>query len=432
MEVLRRRHRRQRHAAWTTRSRATTTTRTAQKFTLHVAKSPATDQAHQIGSLFMNFGGPGAPMAIYLEVVRRRPVPRAQQALRHHRRRPARRRREPTLDRLQGQPGDDRASTRSRSRRRSRPTRTSWSPRTTATSRSCLQNNPGVLPYVSTANVARDFDNVRDALGEKKLNYFGFSYGTFLGATYASLFPKNYRSMVLDGPVDATRYINDPLEDLSTQTAGFEKALGPLPRRLHGAIRRRAAGFGGADPEATYDDTRSTRLDRPDPGRRLHGRSAPDHGDDLRGAALSELYNKAFWPEFAQCARGRPERRRLRHPPDRRRGLLRSQPRRVVRSGRRPLLHDRRGRAELPAQLDPYMHAGEQAWDQFHALLAQQRLRRAQLRALSGQGEGRVRRPVQGARTRRRRRSWSRPRTTRRRRTAARCGWSPTSATRGC
>ena len=45
-------------------------------------------------------------------------------------------------------------------------------------------------------------------MGDKKLNYFGFSYGTFLGATYASLFPDNYRAMVLDGPVDANGYIN--------------------------------------------------------------------------------------------------------------------------------------------------------------------------------------------------------------------------------
>ena len=67
----------------------------------------------------------------------------------------------------------------------------------------CVSLNKSILPYLSTANVARDMDGIRAAMGDKKLNYFGFSYGTFLGATYASLFPGNYRSMVLDGPVDA-------------------------------------------------------------------------------------------------------------------------------------------------------------------------------------------------------------------------------------
>ena len=68
----------------------------------------------------------------------------------------------------------------------------------------CLALNKGILPYASTASVARDMDGIRAAMGDRKLNYFGFSYGTFLGATYASLFPDNYRAMVLDGPIDRT------------------------------------------------------------------------------------------------------------------------------------------------------------------------------------------------------------------------------------
>ena len=46
-------------------------------------------------------------------------------------------------------------------------------------------------------------DVLRQAVGDRKLTYLGFSYGTFLGATYASLFPHQYRALVLDGPVDA-------------------------------------------------------------------------------------------------------------------------------------------------------------------------------------------------------------------------------------
>ena len=73
------------------------------------------------------------------------------------------------------------------------------SPRTCATRR-CGELNRKILPHVSTANVARDIDLLRQGLGEDKIAYFGYSYGTFLGATYASLFPRNYSRMVLDGP----------------------------------------------------------------------------------------------------------------------------------------------------------------------------------------------------------------------------------------
>src|SRR3954468_18292434 len=85
----------------------------------------------------------------------------------------------------------------------------------------CIALNGSILSHVSTANVARDMDLLRRSLGEQKINYLGFSYGTFLGATYAALFPRNCRAMVLDGPVDATNYINDPQEALLEQTNAF-------------------------------------------------------------------------------------------------------------------------------------------------------------------------------------------------------------------
>jgi pimeloyl-ACP methyl ester carboxylesterase len=90
----------------------------------------------------------------------------------------------------------------------------------------CVALNHDIPPHVSTANVARDIDLLRQALGEDKIAYFGFSYGTFLGSTYASLFATHYSRMVLDGPVDADSYINQPLDDLSEQSTGFERALG--------------------------------------------------------------------------------------------------------------------------------------------------------------------------------------------------------------
>lgn len=72
----------------------------------------------------------------------------------------------------------------------------------------CAERNADVLPHLSTANVARDMDLLRQAFGDDLLTYLGSSYGTYLGATYANLFPHNFRAMVLDGVIDPPSYAN--------------------------------------------------------------------------------------------------------------------------------------------------------------------------------------------------------------------------------
>ena len=85
----------------------------------------------------------------------------------------------------------------------------------------CLNKNEHLTAF-STANAARDMDILREALGEKKLNYMGKSYGTYMGALYASLFPNNIGRVVLDGAVDPT--ISN-FEQTKTQAVGFDNAL---------------------------------------------------------------------------------------------------------------------------------------------------------------------------------------------------------------
>ena len=75
---------------------------------------------------------------------------------------------------------------------------------------------------MSTQEAARDIDVLRAVLGERVISYFGFSYGTELGATYAELFPGRVGRFVLDGAVDPTL---DARESALTQAAGFETAL---------------------------------------------------------------------------------------------------------------------------------------------------------------------------------------------------------------
>ena len=66
----------------------------------------------------------------------------------------------------------------------------------------CLDGSDPVARHMSTADVARDLDLLRQAVGDAKLNYLGFSYGSYLGNTYANMFPKNVRALVIDGVLD--------------------------------------------------------------------------------------------------------------------------------------------------------------------------------------------------------------------------------------
>jgi pimeloyl-ACP methyl ester carboxylesterase len=67
-----------------------------------------------------------------------------------------------------------------------------------------------LLPHLSTANVARDLDLLRQAVGDDELNYVGYSYGTYLGATYANLFPDKVRTLALDGNTIPSAYPDGP------------------------------------------------------------------------------------------------------------------------------------------------------------------------------------------------------------------------------
>jgi pimeloyl-ACP methyl ester carboxylesterase len=90
----------------------------------------------------------------------------------------------------------------------------------------CVTNaGPELLSAISTENTARDMDALRAALGEEQISYLGYSYGTYLGATYASLFPDRIRAFVLDGAVDPDAYANNPLLSDVIQARGFEVAI---------------------------------------------------------------------------------------------------------------------------------------------------------------------------------------------------------------
>lgn len=79
-----------------------------------------------------------------------------------------------------------------------------------------------LLANVGTRDVARDLDIVRSALGDRKLTYLGFSYGTRIGTSYAEMFPGNVRAMILDGAIDPQ---SDPASELIGQAKGFQEVF---------------------------------------------------------------------------------------------------------------------------------------------------------------------------------------------------------------
>ena len=106
----------------------------------------------------------------------------------------------------------------------------------------CQANSGKLLPFVGTRNTARDMDVLRAVLGDRKLNYLGFSYGTYLGSLYAEEFPDRTGRLVLDGAVDPVMNL---LQHNVQQQAGFEKSLREFAADC---VKQRGCPLGG-DPD---------------------------------------------------------------------------------------------------------------------------------------------------------------------------------------
>ena len=86
----------------------------------------------------------------------------------------------------------------------------------------CARHDGALLAHVSTTETVGDIDAIRQALGEARITYLGFSYGTYLGTRYAARFPNRVRALVLDGPVDPSI---DARTSSIDQAVGFEHDL---------------------------------------------------------------------------------------------------------------------------------------------------------------------------------------------------------------
>ncbi|HET8927916.1 MAG TPA: alpha/beta hydrolase [Microbacterium sp.] len=152
----------------------------------------------------------------------------------------------------------------------------------------CDGHSDGILPFITTENSARDMDVLRAVLGDTALNYLGFSYGTFLGATYAKLFPDRVGRLVLDGAIDPSV---SGLDVSTTQGLGFESALRAY---MASCLDGEKCPFAGSVDDAMADlATLLASVDRR-PIANSDGRMLG--ADTLVTAIITPLYSEGNWP----------------------------------------------------------------------------------------------------------------------------------------
>ena len=154
----------------------------------------------------------------------------------------------------------------------------------------CEQRFGWLLPYMTTQDVARDMDAIRAAFGVSKINYYAFSYGTYIGQVYATLFPEHLRRMVLDSTVDPTGvwYADNVGQDYAFQ--GRMDAFFAWVAKYDGTYH---LGSTAAQVQAAWYRARNRVLAHP-----VNGMIGADEFDDtfLQGGYLDQL-----WPGFAQA-----------------------------------------------------------------------------------------------------------------------------------
>ncbi|MCU7823988.1 alpha/beta hydrolase [Kitasatospora sp. DSM 101779] len=187
--------------------------------TLAAVRKKASGGAQRIGSLLLNPGGPGGSAVDYLEAVARGYDPQVRAAYDLVGLDPRGVGRSAPVSCLSGERMDAYAATDITPDDQAETDALIAADKEFA--EACKAKSGNVLGHVSTVEAARDMDVLRALVGDDKLHYLGKSYGTFLGATYAGLFPGKVGRMVLDGAMDPSL---DARAGNRTQAGGFETA----------------------------------------------------------------------------------------------------------------------------------------------------------------------------------------------------------------
>ena len=157
----------------------------------------------------------------------------------------------------------------------------------------CMANSGEILPYISTQASATDMNSIRQALGEDKISYFGFSYGSELGATWATMFPQTVRAAVLDGAVDPRA---TSAEEGMAQAKGFESQLATF---LAACSKNKACEFyNGGRSEAAFD---SLILDLDAKPLVVSADRTPVTQGVAFTAVAQAMYSDYYWPQLEKA-----------------------------------------------------------------------------------------------------------------------------------
>ena len=154
----------------------------------------------------------------------------------------------------------------------------------------CATKYADLLPHLGTVDVAKDMDRVRAALGDEKLTYLGYSYGTSIGQQYARLFPTKVRAMLLDGIVDESQ---SGLDGAAGQAQGFNSALNAFIADCD----KSGCGING-EAGATIDSIIAASERSPIPA---SGADRPASPGDVALAMGQALYAQFLWPRLGRA-----------------------------------------------------------------------------------------------------------------------------------
>ncbi|MFC4911739.1 alpha/beta hydrolase [Actinomadura gamaensis] len=142
---------------------------------------------------------------------------------------------------------------------------------------SCVRNStPGLVANVDTPSAARDMDAIRVALGERKISFLGVSYGTFLGQTYARLFPHRVGTMVLDGAMD---HAVGPRDFLYQESSELSRVFGQFARWCSATA---SCALHGQDVTKVWDDLLARAARKPIPAPNASGGATTVNDDAIR------------------------------------------------------------------------------------------------------------------------------------------------------
>lgn len=157
----------------------------------------------------------------------------------------------------------------------------------------CRDQSPELLEHMSTADVAADLDRVRAAIGDEQLTYLGYSYGTAIGAVYATMFPERTRALVLDGSVS-------PVESGEATTVAQAQGFDQTYARFVEACNVAADCPLGPDAGATIAATRARLADQPVESSGAAGTRALGV-DQFDLALATALYDTSLWGTTARA-----------------------------------------------------------------------------------------------------------------------------------